>query len=511
MHERSAKRRLPRTDDLSDPGAVIFDLDGTLIDSEPVYRRADEAWLASKGITVPESAWDDFVGVGGPALMEWLRDHHGLAGSIPELVAEKDVAYLEYARRHTRVFPPVRELILDLVIDGIPLAVVTSSRRSVLDAMLAETGLETVFAVSVASDDVRETKPHPEPYLLAARRLGVDSARCWVFEDSQYGVIAAHGAGMRAIAVPGPGLEVREAFRSAEVVVKGGPDQLNPADALGMMGFPAVPGAGTRLSSFRELVLGHYRRHGRPMPWRETDDPYHVLVSEFMLQQTQTDRVVPRYREFLERFPGVADLARSELADVLAVWSGLGYNRRARYLRDAAREIVTRFDGAVPPAVSDLVTLPGIGPYTAGAVRAFGFGLPAVFVETNIRRVFLQVFLQDQNDVPDREIMRLVGATLDHEDPRQWYYALMDYGAYLARTHGNANRRSAHYRKQAPFEGSVRQVRGSVVRCLTANGPLPVSELEKLCGRGDSRFEVAIEKLASEGMIVVEAGLARLA
>lgn len=506
---------IPRTQ------AVIFDLDGTLIDSEPLYREVDEKWLASRGVEVPKSAWDDFVGLGGPLVMDRLREDHGLEGETETLVAEKDQAYLHHARGRTIVFPEIRELLLKLLLAQVPLAVATSSRRRVLDAMLDETGLSAVFAVTVSSDDVEKTKPDPAPFLLAAKRLRVAPERCWVVEDSQYGVLAARTAGMRVIALPAPGHESIPAFGDAQLVVEGGAAKLDAGRALDTIGVSArgvASGSHDRaetqrepsVSAFRELIWGHFRKYGRQMPWRETTSAYEILVSEVMLQQTQVERVGPKYHAFLDRFPSVSSLADASLQSVLEVWQGLGYNRRARNLRDAARGIVERFGGSVPDEPALLETLPGIGPYTAGAIAAFAFNRPAVFLETNIRRVFLQVFFPGQESVRDRMILPLVGATLDHNDVRTWYQALMDYGAHLKTVMGNANRRSAHYFRQSPLVGSVREVRGRIVRLLTADGPVPMADLERRTAPDDERFVPAIEGLRKDGMIEIDNGTVSL-
>ncbi|MCK4515668.1 MAG: HAD-IA family hydrolase, partial [Spirochaetaceae bacterium] len=438
-------------------------------------------------------------------VVELFKERHGLAGTVDELIAEKDVAYLALASGNTTVFSPIRELILALQLRGVRLAVATSSRRVILDTMLEETGLTALFPVTVSSDDVDQPKPDPEVFLQAARRLKVSPGQCCVIEDSQYGVQAAVRAGMRVIAVPAPGHEDLPAFRQAELVIPGGAAALRVTEILAALELnvatqPADSSPAIRkdptVAEFRHAIHEHYHRHRRKMPWRETLNPYEILVSEIMLQQTQADRVVPKYREFLDSFPTVQRLARASLQEVLQRWQGLGYNRRGKHLHDTAREIMDRFDGTVPRSARELRTLPGVGPYTAGAVRAFAFNAPAVFVETNIRRVFIHLFFPGRESVADREILPLIGVTLDCEDPRNWYYALMDFGAHLAGVFGNANRRSAHYQRQGPFVGSVREVRGMIIRILTANGGMERSELERHAGPEDSRFPAAIEGLA---------------
>ena len=241
------------------------------------------------------------------------------------------------------------------------------------------------------------------------------------------------------------------------------------------------PLSATTVERFRARVYAHYRRHRRPLAWRATRDPYAILVSEVMLQQTQVSRVVRYYPRFLAHFPDPAALARASLRAVLEQWSGLGYNRRAQALQHAAQVVVRDHGGGIPADRAALQRLPGIGPATAGALLAFAFERPVVFIETNIRRVYLDRFFPSATTVPDRALLPLVACTLDRAHPRRWYYALMDYGAALGRRGPNPNRRSAHYTRQSPFAGSTRQLRGLVVRLLTARRCLHYDELVAQC------------------------------
>jgi A/G-specific adenine glycosylase len=258
------------------------------------------------------------------------------------------------------------------------------------------------------------------------------------------------------------------------------------------------------LTKFRRTVWNFYRKSGRhDLPWRKTRDPYKILVSEVMLQQTQVERVIPFYRNFLKRFPTPQSLAEAPLADVLAAWQGLGYNRRAKLLREAARELaskphfVTRFD-----LVKELEELPGVGPYTARAVAAFAFNADTVFIETNIRTVIIHRFFSGEGTtpyggkVPDKEIEAIVAASLPKGRAREWYGALMDYGTYLKRSGVRVNARSAGYVKQAKFEGSVRQVRGAILAAVTSGKPLA-----HLHQKFPDRFDMALAGLAKDGMI----------
>jgi A/G-specific adenine glycosylase len=228
-----------------------------------------------------------------------------------------------------------------------------------------------------------------------------------------------------------------------------------------------------QLLQFRSLVLDRGRELYRDLPWRRTRDPYAIWISEVMLQQTQVARVDGRWQRWLERFPSVDALASAQAADVLEEWQGMGYNRRALALLRAA-QMVADSGGHMPQEQGDLVALPGIGPATAAGIRAFAYDLPGVYLETNVRTVFLHELYPDAVSVPDRELVPLVEATCPSDasdpcdDPRSWYYALLDYGSYLKRTVPNPSRRSRAHVRQSRFEGSHRQKRAMVVRALLA-------------------------------------------
>ena len=228
----------------------------------------------------------------------------------------------------------------------------------------------------------------------------------------------------------------------------------------------------------QQKVWAHYRAHRRVFPWRErpfVDDPYAIVVSEIMLQQTQAPRVVPKFLAFMKRFPDFRSLAQAPLHDVLAEWQGLGYNRRALYLKRIAEAIQKT---ALPKNKASLVALPGIGPHTAGSILAFAFNIPEPFIETNIRSVFIHFFFskpvsKKKPKIADAEILKLVAATLDpkshargHRNPREWFYALMDYGNMLKKRPSESDpaRRSALYKKQSPFKGSNRELRAAILR-----------------------------------------------
>jgi A/G-specific adenine glycosylase len=253
---------------------------------------------------------------------------------------------------------------------------------------------------------------------------------------------------------------------------------------------------------FRDTIYGYYRVHKREMPWRQTYNPFRILVSEFMLQQTQVERVMGKYGDFLAKFPDFESLAGAPWPEVLVVWQGLGYNRRALSLKRLAQSVMEDWGGALPTTIEDLRSLPGIGPATAGAVLAFAFEQPVVFIETNIRRVFLHSFFADQKGITDREILPLVAETLDRERVRDWYYALMDYGAMLKGAFPNPNRRSAHYARQSPFNGSNREVRGRILKTLLGKTVSSVEELAQAIGISPDRTEAALEQLLAEGFVI---------
>jgi A/G-specific adenine glycosylase len=253
--------------------------------------------------------------------------------------------------------------------------------------------------------------------------------------------------------------------------------------------------------AFQKAILAHHRANPRPMPWRETHDPYRILISEIMLQQTQVERVKTKYAEFLAAFPTLHDLAGAPLPHVMGVWQGLGYNRRALALKRCAVEIMERFAGQFPATIKELESLPGIGPYTARAVAAFAYGTAEAFIETNIRAVFIHFFFHNRDKVGDREIMPLVAATLYRANPRTWHYALMDYGVMLKQSHPNPGRRSAHHARQSRFEGSNRQLRSRMLRTVMGNPGITAKALAELLGAEPEAVRRNLEAMEREGFL----------
>jgi A/G-specific adenine glycosylase len=276
----------------------------------------------------------------------------------------------------------------------------------------------------------------------------------------------------------------------------------------------------------RPLLARWYRSRRDAYPWRRHPTPYGVLVSEFMLQQTQASRVVPAFDQFLREFPTLEALAEAPRSAVLRAWSGLGYNRRGVRLHQAAREIVARHR-RVPSDPEELRRLPGIGPYTASAVAALAHGVPVAAVDVNVARVVARAVLGvEPGDLGRREVTEAANAALDRRRPGQWNQAVMDLGRELCRPRPRCGacplRRSCAYagsrslsgagghaptrprRVQAPFEGSSRQLRGLLVRAAVARGPVTLAELAEESGRPIDHVADAVRILEAEGLVTLD-------
>lgn len=255
------------------------------------------------------------------------------------------------------------------------------------------------------------------------------------------------------------------------------------------------------ITQFKEFIWNFYWQNKRDFAWRNIDNSYYVVVSEIMLQQTQTSRVVTKYEEFIAAFPTFHDLACASLRDVLSVWQGLGYYRRARFLHQLSQKVVNEYAGILPQNPKILQTFPGIGPGTAGSICAFAFNQPTVFIETNIRTVFIHSFFRDKNNVSDKELLPLIAQTVDHENPREWYYALMDYGVLLKSCQINPSRKSAHYTKQSKFEGSDRQIRAKILKLITEKEKILHKDILNIINQDIERIEKIIDQLIAEDFI----------
>lgn len=255
---------------------------------------------------------------------------------------------------------------------------------------------------------------------------------------------------------------------------------------------------------FREIIYHYYHARGRSFSWREQISPYRVVVSEIMLQQTQTDRVAKKFDLFIEQFPDFQALAQAPFEEVLRLWKGLGYNRRALALQKIAQKILTEYEGDLPRSVENLLTFPAIGKATASSILAFSYNQPTVFIETNLRTIFIYFFFKHSREVHDKQIMPLIEATLDIQAPRAWYYALMDYGVMLKKNVGNLNQLSKHYTKQSKFHGSDRQIRGMILQLLL---DIPGIKIDDLLmhfvaqGKEEKRVNAILNDLQQENLV----------
>jgi len=218
-----------------------------------------------------------------------------------------------------------------------------------------------------------------------------------------------------------------------------------------------------------------------------------------MLQQTQVDRVIPKYLLFIKTFPDFKTLVKGNVSDLLTAWKGLGYNRRALNLKKTAEIVTEKYGGKVPKDTASLLELPGIGPATAGDIQAFAWNIPATVIETNIRSVYIHFFFPKKKNIHDKDILKLIEKTVDQKNPRDWYYGLMDYGAMLKRTVGNASTKSAHYKKQSLFKDSNRKLRADILFLL--HDKKHIQEEELLTHFNDERSMKNIENLSKEGFI----------
>jgi A/G-specific adenine glycosylase len=255
------------------------------------------------------------------------------------------------------------------------------------------------------------------------------------------------------------------------------------------------------LSQFSAHILSFHQHNGRPFPWRQTNDPYKILLSELMLQQTQTERVLPKYQEFISVWPDFSSMASSSLLEVLSRWKGLGYNRRALALRNIA-SMTEQYGWTLPNDYGELLKFPMIGPSTAAAILAFSYATPAIYLETNIRRVLIHQFYPEQEKVLDKDLRVILSELMPlQKDPKTWYYALMDYGVFLKKLLVNPNRRSAHYNKQGKFEDSNRQIRGMLLLYFTEKGAMRKEQLYASLPFEHDRIDECLQALCKEGFI----------
>lgn len=266
-----------------------------------------------------------------------------------------------------------------------------------------------------------------------------------------------------------------------------------------------------QMKSFTDTIWSHYKKFGRDLPWRHDITPYRVVASEIMLQQTQASRVAKKFDSFLARFPDWKSLADAPTIDVLQEWQGLGYNRRALNLQRLAQTI----NGKLPKTYAELLDLPGIGPNTAGSILAFAWNLPHPFIETNIRTVFIHFFFKNsRGKVHDKKLMPLITEALldkrNQNNPREWYYALMDYGSYLKQIEVNPSRKSKHHVRQTKFKGSNRELRSQILK-MVLKGARTEEEIVKEFP--DKKEEIIIKNITSlkdEGFLTFEVGIYKI-
>lgn len=274
----------------------------------------------------------------------------------------------------------------------------------------------------------------------------------------------------------------------------------------------------TSVTDFQQIVWNYYKEHKRSLPWRETFDPYKIWLSEIMLQQTQIPRVIKKYELFLQNYPTIDHLVHAEFSEILKLWKGLGYNRRARFLQETANIISKKYNSQFPNTKEELLSLPGIGDYTASAISTFAFKNPEIVIETNIRTAIIHHFVrgssksgsasswedEDKKKIGESVIQEFIDKTLDRSNPRDWYYALMDYGAFIKKTVGNLNRMSKKYTTQSKFEGSRRQVRGRILEALISYQSLSETELfSKIDSNGYDLHQI-LRELEKENLILKE-------
>lgn len=263
-----------------------------------------------------------------------------------------------------------------------------------------------------------------------------------------------------------------------------------------------------QVNSFQRKIWDFYTAHGRHvLPWRPPKlkvkkgqiDMYKIMVSEIMLQQTQVSRVGPKFKEWIQQFPNISTLEQASRKDVLTLWQGLGYTRRAKFLHESAQKIIKN---GTPKNIEELENLPGIGHYTSRAIATFAWNESHSFVETNIRSVYINHFFKNKEIIADVEIINMVAQTLDKTQPREWMYALMDYGSHL-KSQGKAhNARSKSFARQSKFQGSVREVRGSIMKFFAEKSILNaknVLEFENIFD--NDRVQKALAGLTKDGLI----------
>ncbi len=258
------------------------------------------------------------------------------------------------------------------------------------------------------------------------------------------------------------------------------------------------------LSQFTSAIKIWYNENRRQLPWRETDNQFYIYVSEIMLQQTQVNRVLLKYDEFIQKFKTFYDIANSDIPHLITSWQGLGYNRRILNLYKASTIICNDYSGNVPDTYNNLLNLPGIGAGTAGSLLAFIHNKPSVFIETNIRTLYSYAFFPDRDQIDDKSLMPLIEQTVDIDNPREWYYALMDAGSYLKQSIRIPNSLSKHYTKQSQFSGSKREIRGGILKILGNQNQVSLNEIQTKYPETKHDIQSIAGDLINEGFILCD-------
>lgn len=254
-----------------------------------------------------------------------------------------------------------------------------------------------------------------------------------------------------------------------------------------------------QIKSFQKKVLIFYNKEGRDLPWRKTTNRYFIFVSEIMLQQTQVNRVIKKYNEWIKIFPTIKKLAQANLKDVLFAWSGLGYNSRGKRLWDAAKIIVEKYNGIIPETVEELKTLPGIGPYTARSILIFADNKNIATVDTNIRRIFIHQFKLNEK-ISDKELFSLAEKLLPKNKSRDWHNGLMDYGQVITARKTGIKPKT----QQSTFNGSHRQYRAKIVKYLTTKESITLQKAKKEFSESPYNLKEILTELEEEGIIKKE-------
>lgn len=256
--------------------------------------------------------------------------------------------------------------------------------------------------------------------------------------------------------------------------------------------------AQNKINNFHSKLFSWFSENKKDYPWRKTTDPYHIMVSEFMLQQTQTSRVVPKYLSFLDKFPTLESLANADNRDVLELWSGLGYNRRAIWLKEASQKILSL--GSFPKDPKELKKIKGIGDYTSRAIIIFAYNENIATVDTNIRRIFIVEGFATE-ETKQKELFEVAEQLLPKNNSREYHSALMDYGNVILTS---AKTKIKPKTVQGKFEGSDRQYRGRIIKYLTSHLIATKEEILKNCSVPEERIDSILSKLVKDRLIKKE-------